>query len=502
MGSEEAKITRRDYLKIVGGTIAGLVVGGVIGYLAKAPQVVEETVTTTVTTTVTGTPTTPTTTPPTTPSPPTTPTVVKTVRYLGHPFWLPEDAIKEFERTHPGVKIDYTYVDFYVVAQKQIADPASYDVGGIGRFRPHIIMKIPKAIPIEKTPRVNENYLADVLIHPERFWSEAVANRFKELFWAEEGKAVWIVPNMMGWEDRTYLPEFIPYEELGNEPSIPWDEFFNPEWKGRVATIDEGFDGFSRVANYLDYHKKMTFSGSVSNLTKEEVDAVYEWLLPIIKSGQIKCFWSKYGDIVAMMSSREIWQAVTWVPVSLDCRAAGVPAFHALPPEGPCYWWNGSFLSKYMNPDVYEESIMLANYHLELTIAKCYAKQLYINCGYKMPELKKAMGDEFYEWFHNGKPTYEPIEECTKICWPDNPDFWELEPRLQKALFLPTKYFEFFWTGAPPRTGKPHPRGKIRDMGSIDAKQKYTRWFLSPDLPDNNDYYVEKWEALKAQLPA
>lgn len=66
----EERVDRRAWLKVVGGTIAGLIIGGVVGYLGKAAQVVEKTVTSTITTTsvVTVTPTvTPTPTP--TPSP-------------------------------------------------------------------------------------------------------------------------------------------------------------------------------------------------------------------------------------------------------------------------------------------------------------------------------------------------------------------------------------------------------------------------------------------------
>jgi ABC-type glycerol-3-phosphate transport system substrate-binding protein len=62
--SEENKISRRKYLQIAGGTVAGLVVGGALGYVAK-PEVTAPpiTVTSTVTETVTGTVTAP---PPTT----------------------------------------------------------------------------------------------------------------------------------------------------------------------------------------------------------------------------------------------------------------------------------------------------------------------------------------------------------------------------------------------------------------------------------------------------
>jgi multiple sugar transport system substrate-binding protein len=54
-GEKERKINRRNYLKVVGGTVAGLVIGGAIGYLSRAPAVerITETKTITVTQTIT-----------------------------------------------------------------------------------------------------------------------------------------------------------------------------------------------------------------------------------------------------------------------------------------------------------------------------------------------------------------------------------------------------------------------------------------------------------------
>jgi hypothetical protein len=88
-----------------------------------------------------------------------------------------------------------------------------------------------------------------------------------------------------------------------------------------------------------------------------------------------------------------------------------------------------------------------------------------------------------------------------KEIWTDHPEFADLPERLQNALFLPDVYFRHFWTGEPPRTGSPDPKGNLRDIGSVDDKLKITRYYLSPDLPDNNDYYVTKWEQLKANIP-
>jgi branched-chain amino acid transport system substrate-binding protein len=53
--SEGKSISRRKYLELTGGAVAGLAVGGALGYLAKPPEMVTQTVTATETVTVTGT---------------------------------------------------------------------------------------------------------------------------------------------------------------------------------------------------------------------------------------------------------------------------------------------------------------------------------------------------------------------------------------------------------------------------------------------------------------
>lgn len=69
------EVTRRDYLKIIGGTIVGLIIGGVVGWFSAAPTEVEKTILKTVTKTATVTPTITTVTVPTTTTVPTITTV-------------------------------------------------------------------------------------------------------------------------------------------------------------------------------------------------------------------------------------------------------------------------------------------------------------------------------------------------------------------------------------------------------------------------------------------
>ncbi|MDJ0269268.1 MAG: extracellular solute-binding protein [Aigarchaeota archaeon] len=430
----------------------------------------------------------------------------RTLRYSTHPFYFPQDAEQKFEEGNQNLNVEVTYEEFFVMTQKQLANPQTWDVASSGRYRIIIDAGIVRPIPVEKIPRWQPDKVLRIFQEPQRFLKdgdlEETVKRFNKLIWFEPNKVFSAVPIMWNFDSLTYLPEMLPYQERGAQyRDVEYGELWNPEWKGHTAMQDEAFTVFTEVANYLDATKQITITSAITNLSQQEVDQIYDYLLPIVKDGFIKTFWFKYGDIVSLMSTREIWIASTWQPVSFDTRKAGTPAYYAALKHGPFFWYNSTYVSKMIDDATAEEAMKLVNWQLSLFTQLLYTRQGYPTPAYGWDDYKNAMGDEFYDWFYNGKATYLPIDEVLKITFPDKPDLAELPERLQQALFVPDLYFKHFWVGEPPRTGSPHPKGNIRDLGSVQEKEEMTRYFLSPDLPDNNDYYVKKYEELKALVP-
>jgi spermidine/putrescine-binding protein len=466
MTKEKQKISRRKYIATVGAVAAAAAVGGVGYYLYETTR----------------------------------PKPLPTIRYMGYPFYFPAEAADKWKE-ETGVPIEVTYEDFIVLSQKHLADPTAWDVGASGRYRPLVKGGVLKEIPIEQVPRWKPDKVMEVFNNPGKYFNPAQAERFSYLLWKELGKTMWSVPIMWNYDSYTYLPEFLPYEEHGSKQTIDTAELFKPEWKGKTAMMDEAFTTFAQMANYLDWSGQMTVSGAYSSLTNDEVDKIYNYLLPIIKSGQIKSFWFKYGDIVTLLSTKEVYMAFTYQPACFDTRKAGTPAYYACLQDGPTFWYNSNYVSKYVSSDVLPSAMKFLDWQEQLYTQMLYTKQGYPAPGVYWEDYKQAMGDEFYNWFYMDKATYLPIDEVMKICWPDTEGVWTLPERLQNALFLNDVYFHNFWTGEPPRTGSPDPHGNRRDVGSVQFKQAITRYFTSPDFPDNNDYYVNKWEALKASIP-
>jgi spermidine/putrescine-binding protein len=537
MSGKSNSVNRRTAAKIIGGTVAGLVVGGAIGYLSRGAEVIERTAATTVTqtqvrtetVTVTGTAPVTTVTPPpvtTVTTPATTITELpapaeylakfpnweyyysptprpRTLRYLGGAWMMYPEVAEFWEKVHKQ-RVEASYLDLFIMAQRIVATEGyGWDVAGTARLPPIKKAGIILPIPAEKLPRFDPNKVPQIFVHPERFLRPAQVPRFQYNLWFSEEdyttyKNFALVPNNWNFDAITYLPEKLPYEEEGgNKFSFSYSELWNPEWKGRTMMQDEAFTVFSETANELEATGQITLSGANTNLTKEEVDRVYNFLLPIIKTGQIRTFWFKYGDAVNLLATREIWAGSTWQPICFDTRRAGTPAYYARLVNGPFFWFNGDIVSKYT--PILEDVYKFIAFRTDIWWGAFITRNGYGTLTSNYDDVRAYMGAEFFDWVNNGQRTYLPINEIIKNwCFPERPELWNLEDRLLHALFLPDKYFP---PGEKPREGKPHPRGNLRDLGSIEDKQKITRYFLSSDLPDEVDYYTEKYNDLKAQLP-
>jgi len=487
---DEKALSRRAYLMAAGGVAAVAVIGGVAYYLSlPGPSPTPGP-------TPTPTPVGPTPTPTPTPIPPR-----PTMKYFGHAFWFPPEAEAKWEELK-NQPIESTYGELYIICQRQIEDPGAWDLGGGGRYRPVIDANILRPMPIEKIPRWKADKVLDMFNNPGDYFSDAMATRFSELLWHEVGTSLIAVPIMWNFDSLTYLPENVPYEEAGGQKtSFSYSEVWNTEWKGRTACQDEAFTTFSETANELEATGQAGPYENFTNMPPSEVDEIFNYLLPIVQSGQIRTFWFNYADVVLLLSTKEIYMASTYQPTCFDVRKAGVPAYYARLANGPFFWYNSHYASSKCTEEMFEYVCEISNWCLEQWMQMLYTKQGYPSPAMGWEDYVEGMGKEMFDWFFNGKATYLSIADVMEEIWPDNPEFAALPERLQNALFLPDVYFKHFWLGQPPRTGTPNPNGNLRDIGSNEEKQAITRYYLSPDLPDNNDYYVTKWEELKANIP-
>ncbi len=427
-----------------------------------------------------------------------------TLKYLGGAWMMYPEVAEFWEKVHKQ-PVEASYLDLFIMAQRIVATEGyGWDVGGVARFPPIKKAEIIQPIPVSNLPMWKEDKVVDIFIHPETYFKAENAERFNYNLWFSEDdytsrQNLAMVVTNWNFDSVTYLPEFLPYEEKGGAAtSFSYSQLWNPQWKGRAMMQDEAMTVFGETANELDATGQMDISGATTNLTRAEVDTVYNYLLPIIESGQIRTFWFKYGDCVNLLSTKEIYIGSTWQPPCYDCRRAGTPAYYARLKNGPFFWFNGDILSK--RTAIAEDVFKFMNFRIGIWWdAFILGLNGYGTFTSNYDEVREYMGAEFFDWANRGNATYLPIDQVIKDwCWPDKEDLWTLDERLQQALFLPDKYFP---PGAEPRTGSPNAKGNLRDLGSIADKLDITRYSISPDLPDDETYYVEKYTDLKAHIP-
>ncbi|WP_455363404.1 hypothetical protein, partial [[Eubacterium] cellulosolvens] len=181
--SEEKPVnkSRRNFIIAAGGAVAIIAVGGGYYYLTQQA--------------------------------PAGPAEKPKLRYLGFPFFLPQDSISKWKEL-TGQEIEATFTEAFIIGQKQLENPAAWDFGGSLRHRPLVTAGILRKMPLEKVPRWKEDKLADIYVHPESYFSAAQAKRFNYLLWADNGESrtdLISVPCIWNFDSVSYLPEFLPF---------------------------------------------------------------------------------------------------------------------------------------------------------------------------------------------------------------------------------------------------------------------------------------------------
>ncbi len=118
-------------------------------------------------------------------------------------------------------------------------------------------------------------------------------------------------------------------EVIQLEPNeVNWDQLLNPEWRGRVAVLNDPSIGMQDIGNAAVAAGMMEFE-DLGNMTQDEIDGLIKILLDLKGKDQFRAFWTTFDESVTLMQSGEVVIESMWSPAVALLQSSGHPTRYA-----------------------------------------------------------------------------------------------------------------------------------------------------------------------------
>lgn len=125
-----------------------------------------------------------------------------------------------------------------------------------------------------------------------------------------------------------------------------WAVLFDPEFKGKVALQNDFGPTMTVTAIYLHESGQMNIKDR-SNMTKDEVEGVGEFLIEKKKDGQFRTFWNGFQQGVDLLASGEVMMMSCWEPIQrVAASKSGQDIVYGTMKEGHQVWNNVVMLTQ------------------------------------------------------------------------------------------------------------------------------------------------------------
>jgi spermidine/putrescine-binding protein len=172
-----------------------------------------------------------------------------------------------------------------------------------------------------------------------------------------DGK-VYGAPTVLQGDSFAYLPG-----KTGGDLNS-YGALFDPKFKGYVAIEDNYTTAGQKTALYL----KSTGMADIkdpSDMTKQEIAKVVDFLIQKKKEGQFRVVWSSFEQAVTLLVNQEVYVMDCWEPMVFAAKAKGVNAVYAVPKEGYLLWAMAAYIvAGDRSPEKLEASYQLLDYML------------------------------------------------------------------------------------------------------------------------------------------
>ena len=180
-----------------------------------------------------------------------------------------------------------------------------------------------------------------------------------------------------------------------------WAELFNPQYKGKVALINDPQIGPIDAALAAQASGKLKF-GNIGNMTKGEIDNLTKLLIDMKKAGFFRAFWATFTESVNLMAGGEVVIESMWSPAQTVLLEAGKKVGFAAPKEGMRGWCGCTVIYKHVSGTTLDAAYKYLNWWLSGWPGANMARQAYYSP--RPDTTKKFLSKAEWDYWYGGKP--------------------------------------------------------------------------------------------------
>lgn len=239
--------------------------------------------------------------------------------------------------------------------------------------------------------------------------------------------------------------------EFNGNPITSWAELVNPDYKGKVAVLNDPQIGSVDIAMALEASGQMTFENKGA-MTPDEIDEMMKIVTDMKDNGFFRAFWSTFDESVNLMASGEVIIESMWSPAVALLAEQGNNVGFMDPEEGFRGWMGIQMVFDHVGQGRKFDACMdYLNWWLSGEPGAIMARQGYYN---PIPQnVRKDLSKPEWDYWYGGKPA------ATNLVGPSG------EEQL--------------------------PKGDVREGGSFEQRIcRYNAW--NTEQPES-DLLVQRW---------
>ncbi len=196
------------------------------------------------------------------------------------------------------------------------------------------------------------------------------------------------------------IPKGIPYK------TESWGWLLDDKYRGKVALVNAPTIGLFDAALAMEAKGLMKFN-DMGNMTREEVDKLFNILMQYKKVGHFRGVWSSVPRSVELMAEGEVVIESMFSPAVSALNGTGIPCIYAAPKEGYRAWHGVMCLSSKTFGTAKDAAYDFMNWWLSGWPGAFIARQGYYISN---PQRSKpCMSKEEWDYWYEGRPAAEPL---------------------------------------------------------------------------------------------